>query len=864
MSAAAVELDPLAVFLPRLPPGPYPGLRPFEVEEWPIFCGRERMTDEAIALLLERRLVVVHGASGGGKSSLVRAGVQARLQQEYARSGLRWRTCAMRPGGQPLANLTRALAELAPDVPPLEIRRTLNRGADALEAASRHLRLGSADRVCILLDQFEELFRFAREVSREESSLLTDLLVGFERSPVEGIYVLVTMRSEFLGECARFEGLPEAFNRAQYLLPRMTTEDLLRAVREPALLYDGQVTEALAERLVADARGGQDELPLIQHGLARLWGFATERGHAAPTLDLPDYEAKGPLGRLLSEHADLVADQAAGDESGQMIVRELFRALTDINPDGHAIRRPQTFAALRAVTGASAERLLTVLAPFRAPGVSFVAPFLPDAIDDETVIDISHEALIRRWQRIADPARGWLQEEFRDGLIWRALLVQAESFRGDPRNLLSEATTETRASWIKGRSEAWARRYGGQWDSVGELIAASQREVEREHAEAETARRQHQDLLAEQERSRRRRRALWMTSIVSMACLLLAASAVWQWRDAVYARLQADGARQLAETERNAAVDARNEAESARIAAQASEQEALAARLKAEQALEDARRAEQQKAVAVESAARTEQASGQLLIKARTGNDAPQNLVATTIDQLQSATDPFQIAVLAQSLASLPEPLSAGDSLRVTEVLMSSFIANSTDPSATTALGRALEALLPKLDPNALVQAAQAVAPTLTPIQAKSTLAILRSAPPDETGALDRVREMLFARSELVAPRLYIQIAEEDQRPAAEQLKQALQGARIDGAPLVIPEIDLKPSRVAGGEVRCFRPTECRDEAPQIVAAVKAALARPEVRLADASATYAKATNIRDRTYELWLGPGPLQLAADR
>ena len=82
MSAPAVELDPLAVFLPRLPPGPYPGLRPFEVEEWPIFCGRERMTDEAITLLLERRLVVVHGASGGGKSSLVRAGVQARLQQE--------------------------------------------------------------------------------------------------------------------------------------------------------------------------------------------------------------------------------------------------------------------------------------------------------------------------------------------------------------------------------------------------------------------------------------------------------------------------------------------------------------------------------------------------------------------------------------------------------------------------------------------------------------------------------------------------------------------------------------------------------------------------------------------------------------
>ncbi|HMY79142.1 MAG TPA: ATP-binding protein [Thauera aminoaromatica] len=99
-----------AVFAIRLPPRPYPGLRPFEQHEWPIFFGRERMTDEIVDRLLGHRLLVVHGDSGCGKSSLVRAGVLPRLEQESARGGVRWRTCTTLPRAAPLWNLARALA----------------------------------------------------------------------------------------------------------------------------------------------------------------------------------------------------------------------------------------------------------------------------------------------------------------------------------------------------------------------------------------------------------------------------------------------------------------------------------------------------------------------------------------------------------------------------------------------------------------------------------------------------------------------------------------------------------------------------------------------------------------------------------
>src|SRR5438067_10770429 len=85
-----------------LPSDPYPGLRPFERYEWPIFFGREKMTDEVINQLIGSQLLVIHGDSGCGKSSLMRAGVLARLEQESARGGLTWRTCATQPRDAPL------------------------------------------------------------------------------------------------------------------------------------------------------------------------------------------------------------------------------------------------------------------------------------------------------------------------------------------------------------------------------------------------------------------------------------------------------------------------------------------------------------------------------------------------------------------------------------------------------------------------------------------------------------------------------------------------------------------------------------------------------------------------------------------
>jgi len=401
------------VAAPALPRRAYPGLRPFTLDEDSVFFGREPMIDEIIDLLAKRCLILVHGSSGSGKSSLILAGVLPRLARQHRRHGWRWRTASMRPGGGPLWNLARVLAELEGGTPSAarvnELRLSFDRtGADLTQIVT-HLAGMEQERLCLLVDQFEELFRYARETSREESRLFVDLITTvLKQDSASPVRVILTMRSEFLGECARLPGLAAVVNTAQYLLPHMDTASLRRAIRRPAELYGGSVTIELADRLIADVQGSQDELPLIQHGLMRMWDLAGEAapGKQAPRLlDLPLYEAHGPLARLLDGHAEAVALAAAPDESGRRVVENLFRALSDINADGHAIRRPQTVQSLMAVTGAERGRLISILDAFRSDGVSFLTPYAPAGLDNETMIDVSHEALIRCWNSLGRAGR---------------------------------------------------------------------------------------------------------------------------------------------------------------------------------------------------------------------------------------------------------------------------------------------------------------------------------------------------------------------------------------------------------------------------------------------------------------------------
>jgi energy-coupling factor transporter ATP-binding protein EcfA2 len=270
-------------------------LRPYEYDDHPSFFGREDQTYGLYRLLDRSKFVAVVGSSGSGKSSLVNAGLLPLLQQETEGSGGRaWRWTKMRPGGAPLAALADAVMEFAPQVEQGAMAEALrDKVAFALRGSSFGIAdglaamegLGNAS-VLLVVDQFEELFRYANltgggardrgedSPGRAEAAHFVQLLLEAGRDKTRAVHVLITMRSDFIGECARFQGLPEAVSGTQFLVPSLRRDQLKEVIRKPVEKVGGALQPELVERLLNDCSTDLDQLPVLQHCLMRLWEHA--------------------------------------------------------------------------------------------------------------------------------------------------------------------------------------------------------------------------------------------------------------------------------------------------------------------------------------------------------------------------------------------------------------------------------------------------------------------------------------------------------------------------------------------------------------------------------------------------------------
>jgi hypothetical protein len=395
------------------------------------------------------RFLAVVGSSGSGKSSLVRAGLLPMLESEAAQPGGRkWRFATMHPGDAPLEALRDAVLELAAqtdepdDLPDTEIRRariesTLNNSSSAgLALAIQNIRPLASCSVLLVVDQFEELFRYAATARnadepqadaawRDNAAYFVKLILEATRDRSGSIYVLITMRSDFIGDCAQFFGLPEAVSATQFLVPSLTRDQRDLVIRKPIELAGAEIDSLLVERLLNDTGRQADQLPVLQHCLARLWEKA--RGESVPPhLTVAQYEEIGGIEHALSRHAEEIrhAPELAGlDEDIQLV----FRSLSERDKEGRATRRALPLRQLRDETGAKNDDLVKILDRFRADDCSFLVPSASAVghLHDETMIDVGHEALLRGWEAISGDD-GWLAQEELDARRYRGLLAMLE------------------------------------------------------------------------------------------------------------------------------------------------------------------------------------------------------------------------------------------------------------------------------------------------------------------------------------------------------------------------------------------------------------------------------------------------------
>jgi WD40 repeat protein len=444
-------------------------------------------SDELVDRLGRSHFLSVVGPSGCGKSSLVRAGLLDALASGFmAAAGAGWHVADMRPGGRPMWQLADALLTMA-GRPRYEhdsafLQAALERGPRSLIEYLHDLPLSKDDNLLILVDQFEEIFRFAPGANQEEADAFIALLLAATQQREQPIYVVITMRSDFIGDCARFAGLPEAVNEAQFLTPRMTREQSRQAIKGPARVFGGEVEPALVNRLLNDMGTDPDQLPLMQHALMRMWTRASQAGEHLPriTLTLDNYKMIGGLSDALSNHANEAFD--ALDKNDQQIVPIMFRVLTEGGPNRHDTRRPTSFGKLVNIalagkdTAAGRAQVERVVAAFRRSDRSFIMPPESVALEDATVLDISHESLIRQWDRLTV----WAKEEANAAETYRELLPPARRWQERQGGFLRALGGLWRGldlrraiNWQRQSSAGWAALYGGDFGAVEQFIRAS-------------------------------------------------------------------------------------------------------------------------------------------------------------------------------------------------------------------------------------------------------------------------------------------------------------------------------------------------------------------------------------------------------
>jgi tetratricopeptide (TPR) repeat protein len=265
----------------------------------------------------------------------------------------------------------------------------------------------------------------------------------------------------------------------------MTRDQLRSAITGPVGVAGGQITPRLLLRLLNDVGDNQDQLPVFQHALMRTWEHWQDSGRAGEAIDIADYEAVGTMGFALSNHAE-EAYQETVSEGIQQVAERVFKALTDTFSDPRGIRRPTPLQELASIGGAPESDLMRVIEIFRRTGRSFLMPQPSVPLTPETIVDISHESLMRCWTRLI----AWAEEENQSALAYTRIAQAAKWFQAGSAGLWRDPELELGLGWRRQAqpTAAWAQRYEEGFDAAMQFLDGSAEERERTRIAAEKTR----------------------------------------------------------------------------------------------------------------------------------------------------------------------------------------------------------------------------------------------------------------------------------------------------------------------------------------------------------------------------------------
>jgi len=576
---------------------PFPGLRPFKIEESHLFFGREGQSDEVLLKLSKNRFVGVIGPSGSGKSSFIYCGVLPILYGGFLTdTSPNWEVVVTRPGAGPIDNLAESLLSkdpkyLASDAEEKKIKKTiittlLRSSSVGLVESILQLRKSEDKNYLILVDQFEELFRFkdsADKGSVNETLAFVNLLMEAVDYADVPIYVGITMRSDFIGDCAQFPDLTKKINDSHYLIPQMTREQKRKAITGPVAVGGAEITSRLTQQLLNDLGDNPDQLPILQHSLMRTWGYWSKyRDRVEEPLDIKHYEAIGTMSEALSMHANEAYDELTDDQ--KVICEMLFKAITEKRGENFGIRRPTRLGEIAAIADVSEEEVIEVIDKFREPGRSLLTPAYHIKLDSKSIIDISHESLMRIWIRL----KNWVDDEAEAVQMYLRLSEAAAMYQVGKAGLWRPPDLQLALNWQAKHKPTlvWGQRYHPAFERTMIFLEYSKKEFETEQR------------IKELQQKRRLRNARIVALVLAAATIISIGFLIY----AFYQQARAESARVDAEEQRDLAEEQRERAISNEKLAKENEQRAKDAQKEAEENYQEAEKQRQRATLALADA----------------------------------------------------------------------------------------------------------------------------------------------------------------------------------------------------------------------------------------------------------------------
>jgi energy-coupling factor transporter ATP-binding protein EcfA2 len=597
--------DPL-IASPKLGKGknPFPGLRPFKIEESHLFFGREGQSDEVLLKLSKHRFVAVIGPSGSGKSSFIYCGVLPILYGGFLTGkSTEWDVVVTRPGAAPIDNLAHSLLQsdnsyTEANEEDKKIQKTiissmLKSSSLGLVETIMQLKKNTDKNYLILVDQFEELFRFKEPENLQsvnESLAFINLLIAAINATNAPIYIAITMRSDFIGECSQFPELTRKINDSQYLIPQMTREQKRKAITGPVAVGNAEIAPRLVQQLLNDLGESADQLPILQHALMRTWDYWSDfKDYEEEPLDLKHYEAIGTMEAALSMHANEAFDELT--EEQQKICEYLFKAITEKRGGNYGIRRPTSLAEIAAISGASENEVIEVIEKFREPSRSLITPQFGIPLSGHSIIDISHESIMRIWNRL----KNWVNDEADAVNMYKRLADAADMYQQGKTGLWRPPDLQIASNW-RGKHQpslVWGKRYHPAYERTISFL---------EHSEEEYSIEQRAKELQQIRRLRTARLTALIMASATVICVLFLVYAFYQQTEAKKSESLAKEQEEIATKNANLAKIERDNAREQTIIAknqtEVAREASIRANLEAERAEKAAKLAEERRVFA--------------------------------------------------------------------------------------------------------------------------------------------------------------------------------------------------------------------------------------------------------------------------